>query len=301
MSQQKVDIYAPIPFKSKEISQSKATTTFSSSAPFTPSFVISSLSQSSDPTALYNARVKGRQMLLENPAKESKLKREADRKKELRKKEKAQRQLGIIGRRKRELWSFDKSSIKYSSLLPLHHLWLGYMSELLNLPQPPSAGISAASIAKQAPASSSVHPKLLKADFHGAFLIVKNARNPCLVGLQGIIVHETENAFKVVTENDRVKLLPKQNSIFTFAVPVFSTLPASFKPGAPYPLPPLGTRDESTQGQTVHGSMRSPLPSANQTVTTVPHLNFELYGNQFRFRSTDRAGRKFKHKETIEL
>jgi Ribonuclease P/MRP, subunit p29 len=79
------------------------------------------------------------------------------------------------------------------------------MSELLNLPQPPSAGISAASIAKQAPASSSVHPKLLKADFHGAFLTVKKARNPCLIGLQGIIIHETENAFKVVTEKDKVK------------------------------------------------------------------------------------------------
>jgi ribonuclease P protein subunit POP4 len=74
--------------------------------------VISSLSQSSDPTALYNARVKGRQMLLDNPAKESKLKKEIELKKELRKKEKAQRKLGIIGRRKRELWSLDKSSIK---------------------------------------------------------------------------------------------------------------------------------------------------------------------------------------------
>lgn len=51
-------------------------------------------------------------MLLENPAKESKLKKEIERKKELRKKEKAQRKLGIIGRRKRELWSFDKSSLK---------------------------------------------------------------------------------------------------------------------------------------------------------------------------------------------
>ncbi|KAH6901246.1 hypothetical protein BKA70DRAFT_1310054, partial [Coprinopsis sp. MPI-PUGE-AT-0042] len=226
------------------ISQSKATTTFSSSAPFTPSF-------SSDPTALYNARVKGRQMLLENPAKESKLKREADRKKELRKIEKAQRQLGIIGRRKRELWSFDKNSINFIVC----------------------------------------SPKLLKADFHGAFLIVKNARNPCLVGLQGIIV---------VTEMIELNFPKTKFYIYLRSPCVFHTA-RFFQTRSTLPLAPLGIRDESTQGQTVPGSMRSPLPSANQTVTTVPHLNFELYGNQFRFRSTDRAGRKFKHKETIEL
>ena len=38
-----------------------------------------------------------------------------------------------------------------------------------------------------------------------------------------------------------------------------------------------------------------------KTVLDDPHIEFELYGNQFRFRSSDRAGRKFKHKETIEL
>ncbi len=46
------------------------------------------------------------------------------------------------------------------------------------------------------------------------------------------------------------------------------------------------------------------IPSAEESKDTVldrPHIEFELYGNQFRFRSADRAGRKFKHKETIEL
>lgn len=40
---------------------------------------------------------------------------------------------------------------------------------------------------------------------------------------------------------------------------------------------------------------------AARTVLDEPHIEFELYGNQFCFRATDRAGRKFKHKETIEL
>ena len=38
-----------------------------------------------------------------------------------------------------------------------------------------------------------------------------------------------------------------------------------------------------------------------RTVLDGPHVEFELYGNQFCFRAADRAGRKFKHKETIEL
>jgi hypothetical protein len=32
-----------------------------------------------------------------------------------------------------------------------------------------------------------------------------------------------------------------------------------------------------------------------------PHIMFQLHGNQFRFRAGERAGKKFKHKETIEL
>jgi len=37
------------------------------------------------------------------------------------------------------------------------------------------------------------------------------------------------------------------------------------------------------------------------TVLDGPRVEIELYGNQFCFRAADRAGRKFKHKETIEL
>lgn len=38
-----------------------------------------------------------------------------------------------------------------------------------------------------------------------------------------------------------------------------------------------------------------------ETVLDGPHIELDLYGNQFRFRAADRAGRKFKPKETIEL
>lgn len=40
-----------------------------------------------------------------------------------------------------------------------------------------------------------------------AVITVRQSKNPCLVGLSGIIVHETENAFKIVTKKDQLKRL----------------------------------------------------------------------------------------------
>ena len=63
-------------------------------------------------------------------------------------------------------------------------------------------------------------------------------------------------------------VLPKQGSVFVFAVPAAATAPCG---------------------------------DGGMTVLDGPHVEFELYGNQFCFRAVDRAGRKFKHKESIEL
>jgi hypothetical protein len=41
---------------------------------------------------------------------------------------------------------------------------------------------------------------------HHRFLtLVRRSRNPCLVGLSGIVLHETENAFKLITRKNRLK------------------------------------------------------------------------------------------------
>jgi hypothetical protein len=37
---------------------------------------------------------------------------------------------------------------------------------------------------------------------------VSGAKNPALVGVGGIVVHETENAFRVITKNDEAKRKP---------------------------------------------------------------------------------------------
>jgi len=124
------------------------------------------------------------------------------------------------------------------------------------------------------PTSAGMHAKLVKADFHGSIISVKQSKNPCLLGLKGIVILETENAFRVITKKDQIKLIPKRNAIFTFCVPLYD--------------------------------VRSSLPSTEECpevdpLDAVPKMEFELYGNQFCFRSADRASKKFKAKETIEL
>ncbi|KAF9477710.1 hypothetical protein BDN70DRAFT_907112 [Pholiota conissans] len=239
---------------------------------------------------MYNTRVKGRQILLENPVRDSRAKKELEAKRATKKKERERKKLGIIGKkeaREKEIWKFDKAQAKFDLFLPLHGLWMGYMSELLCLPPRPSQTPSMEAATKSMPNSSGMHPKLLKADFHGSIMTVSKNKNPCIVGLSGIVIHETENAFKVVTRDNKLKLLPKANAVFKFSVPLYSTLPPTHNVNTPLLIPSPEAAGPSTK----------PL----ETVLDIPHIEFELYGNQFRFRAAERAGRKFKHKETIEL
>ncbi|KAJ7459440.1 Rof/RNase P-like protein [Mycena galericulata] len=219
-------------------------------------------------------------LMLENAAKESRMKKERLEKKAKVRAAKERKKLGVLGRRQgsaRELglWGFDESQAKFALFLPLHHLWLGYMSELLNLPQPgPSP--------PRLPSATVMHPKLLKADFHGSIITVHKSKNTAILGISGIVILETEGTFKVVTKANKLKVLPKQNSIFTFAVPVYSTLPATHNASAPLPIP-------------------APADDDLRTVLDSAHALLELHGNQFCFRAADRAGKKFKAKESIEL
>lgn len=90
-------------------------------------------------------------------------------------------------------------------------------------------------------------------------------------------------------------VVPKQNSIFTFAVPLHSRSDTSKSP-----LSEL-TATNDTASLTPAADAGSTSADLTKTVLDLPHIEFELYGNQFCFRAAERAGRKFKHKETIEL
>jgi ribonuclease P protein subunit POP4 len=113
---------------------------------------------------------------------------------------------------------------RYELYEPLNTLWRGYISELLSLPLPPSPDAPNPN-PPPIPNIAVIHAKLVKADYHGCIITgaskhgdyntrrisyslsrtVKRSKNPSLVGMSGIVIHETENTFKVITTNDRLK------------------------------------------------------------------------------------------------
>lgn len=91
--------------------------------------------------------------------------------------------------------------LRYSTFLCLHDLWQQYMAVVVQGIKTPADQV-----------------KLLKADWHGAMLIVAAARNPDLVNVTGIVVQETKNTFRLITERDRIVTVPKIGCIFAFLV-----------------------------------------------------------------------------------
>ncbi|GAA6023173.1 hypothetical protein JCM11491_003287 [Sporobolomyces phaffii] len=243
------------------------------------------------PTQVAEERLSGKLLQLDPPlgkvsdqrkAELAVIEREKDKKRTKRTRE---GDCGLMGRRKRAAAGKDAvDSVHYAAVLPVHHLWLGYMAELLALPisvpPPPSttpATRQVASIplptfpsrAEPLPALAqelsinvgNIQTKLVKAEFVGSILRVRRAKNPSLVGLEGIVLQETQGTFKVVTPKSQIKgatvtvLLPKQNSIFTLVLPL-----------------------ESTGSRT--GDVRE--------------LSLDVYGDSFAYRSAERVGRKWK-------
>ena len=65
---------------------------------------------------MYASRVKGRQILLENPARESKAMKELEEKRMRKRRDKEKKKLGIIGKREakeKSIWKFDQAQAKF--------------------------------------------------------------------------------------------------------------------------------------------------------------------------------------------
>lgn len=124
------------------------------------------------------------------------------------------------------------------------------------------------------------------------------------------MVHETENTFKVVTQKDQLKcrllmfrwpnlhyvlntspVVPKPHSIFVVSLPLYSIMTPTHDMACSGPAVTVDT--EVSTSSLSEGTRKS--------VLDMPRLELELYGNQFCFRAYDRASKKFKSKETIEL
>ncbi len=111
--------------------------------------------------------------------------------------------------------------------------------------------------------------KLWSAAFHGAELEVVRSRCVSCVGVKGIVVKESRFMFEVVTKKDVVKILPKEHTMFRFAIPF-----------------PGKTADSVEEGE--EGEVKA------DGEKELKDLVFELHGDQFETRAADRANKKFK-------
>ncbi|KAI1463021.1 RNase P/MRP, p29 subunit [Daldinia caldariorum] len=100
--------------------------------------------------------------------------------------------------------------------------------------------------------------KLSAADLHGAKVEVSRSSCPSRVGLQGIVIKDARFVFEIITPKNQIKTVPKEGTVFRISVPPVQ------------------------QGNTVD--------SAQDQKAFI----FEVHGDQFQYRSADRANKKFK-------
>lgn len=102
-------------------------------------------------------------------------------------------------REKRKLGIFNvhKDKLSYASFVPIHLMWRDYFRGLVR-------------------DQVTEHSRLLKAEYTGCFLTVAESRCPSYVGARGIVVQETKNVFRLITERNVVRTVPKAHTAFAF-------------------------------------------------------------------------------------
>lgn len=149
-----------------------------------------------------------------------------------------------------ELWS---TLPHYSNYIPMYRdLWLNYIKEVLNIPR----DIKEAS--KLSINGNNALLKLSMAEYNGAKLKVTMSKNPNLIGMEGIVIWDSQKSFimcKKGTLVDELKIIPKKGTVFEFQIPV--------------------TSEEA--------------------------LQYSILGDRFKYRSSDRAGRKFKSRRVDDM
>ncbi|KAL2914094.1 RNase P/RNase MRP complex subunit [Polyrhizophydium stewartii] len=215
---------------------------------FAESWVSSLVSHHSDPAQVFAQRVQGKQIQMDSlearmiPGFEDRSKAKAEKQ---RRRFHARHAARFTRRERKAVGLFDvpRECVQFGLFVPLHVLWSQYMAELLapdagamGAGGPRGAAAGAATLA-QAQAAAKPRPtqaaerlslsralpanvlaKLVKADFHGAMLTVAKSKCPANVGLSGIVIKDTENTFHLVTRDNKLKVVPKLNNVFTFGI-----------------------------------------------------------------------------------
>ncbi|KAJ1675251.1 RNase P/RNase MRP complex subunit [Spiromyces aspiralis] len=175
---------------------------------FTHDYVIRSLNpelSAKEKEKTYAERVEGKSVLLTNPLRENRRKRQrgnGEDEGEGMDKEMAVMERLLKSHRKKTLSAREQRALKvYDIPKDKQSLWVQYIMGLLS-------GANANACAQ----------KLIKADYHGAIITVNKSKCPSYVGHTGIVVQETKQLFRIITQDDRLLNIPKANSTFKLEV-----------------------------------------------------------------------------------
>lgn len=113
--------------------------------------------------------------------------------------------LNAYQQRKLAVFKMDPKITKFDVFIPLHDMWKQHMETILMLKEGGNLKDEAG-----------VYQKLIKADYNGAMLVVASSKCPSYVGLRGIVLQETRNIFRLITPDDKIKTIPKMNTVFAF-------------------------------------------------------------------------------------
>jgi len=169
-------------------------------------------------------------------------------------------------------------------------------------PAAAAALAAAATAASQGPAGA----KLLRADLHGAYVHVLRSKSPALVGLQGLVAVETQEALRVAGADGRVRTIPKRGAVFGVPLTHLDPLAA---PGARAPgartLAAAAGADAAAAAVAAAATAALGGVAATEAVAALQAEAssglWMLYGDHLCYRSTERAVRKFKGVNTIDI
>mmetsp|Transcript_118065 Transcript_118065/g.333913 ORF Transcript_118065/g.333913 Transcript_118065/m.333913 type:complete len:238 (+) Transcript_118065:86-799(+) len=96
------------------------------------------------------------------------------------------------GAKSKEAWS----GLSYEDFEPLRELWASYVDDM------------------QAGSGPALAEALAAADLHGSIVEVVQSRHPGCVRLRGTVLEETQRTIRIITPDNRVRVLPKATCVF---------------------------------------------------------------------------------------
>ncbi|XP_055388587.1 ribonuclease P protein subunit p29-like [Condylostylus longicornis] len=113
--------------------------------------------------------------------------------------------------KKRGMLDITEDNLTFHDGLVLNALWRQYIGQILNISAPPSGHQQTSSPIPYLLTQCNV---LAVSDFHGAHVKIIQAKNPSVVGMDGIVMQETEQTFRIVCRDNRIKTVLKSTCIF---------------------------------------------------------------------------------------